>query len=695
MRRIHWSTLSLSALTLLASCGGGGGGGGAAGAAGPPDLRIQFPPQASLTDAEGITVRGSVARPGSVAGVSVAGIPASTTDNWKTWTVEVPLDLGDNELEARMTGPGGAELGDTEAVSVHREDVVLGDCTSFAVAEPGEQTAWWLDADRSRLIEIDTVSGERSSTPIVNSQWDFWPAESLEEMVYDTNRRQVYVVDGQRIHRVRVDGGTRSRVCSRPDNDFGWVIDLDYDPVTDRLISLETNGLFGSANREVFSIDPDTGQRSLICAYLPGNQAGDIAAHCVSILGDVAFVGSQNEMAMVDLNQGARLLVLNGLQDLRDMCSANGGIYFLEPEEGIFQAINFGLYAQVLDFDDPALQHLQLGGGHSLQGGPSLESLTFTSSSLDAAFTLDMITGEVTTLCQSAIGAGMTLAEAAGPIAFAGKELVLDPEQGRILELQPSGDRTIFTLGNHVQQPEAAVVIDGSLYVGNADTGTIIRVDAQGAQELVIPSRPELTQLRDLVYSAPSAGGDGHLYALTRKRLVRVDLDTATTDVVTSTGDGRGVDFFDAEELVMGPAPGTAFFTAARSSSSSEGQVFLVLLDLGSRVLVAGEDSDLGSFGSGADVSVPRGLAQGAGSNELVVAAGPRGLGTMSLYTLSIGQLFREELSSKDRGRGPLLDMPGTIRRHAASGNYYVSGRTEGAVLVVDPGSGDRVMTSR
>ena len=693
MRLITWSSLSLPTLALLASCGGGGGG-----AAGKPAVQIQFPPEVSLTDADGITVRGVVVRPGGVAGVTVAGIPASTTNGWKTWTVEVPLDLGANDLEARMTSPGGAKVGHSDDVTVHREDVVLADCKGFAVEEFGQQRAWWLDDDRSRLIEIDTAAGERSSTPIVDSPFDFWGLESPGRFVFDGNRNQMYVEDGGSIHRVKLDGGARSLLCDR--GALGWVLDLDYDAASDRLISLETNGVFMALNREVYSIDPDTGQRELICAYQPSAQDGDISAHSISIfrdgLGKVAWLASKNQVSVLLLTDGSRASVPVNLLNISDVACWGVQLYLLDRDQGIYDLnIWDGSLTQLLDFGDFDLQHLQLQAGMSLCGGPGLGELSFTDDDLDAAFTLDLASGEVETICQSRVGKGTTLITAAGPISFAGKELLLDPEGGRIVELHSDGDRTTFTLGNHMHEPEGAVVVGDFLYVGNAGLGTIVRVDAQGAQTLVVPATPDLKQLTDLAYSDPSMGGDGHLYALCRGHLAEVDLDSATTSVISASGDGMGADFSNAEEVVLQPETGTAVFTTAGSSTAGEGSVFMVFLDGGLRIMIAGEDPVFGPTGSGAEVSAPRGLGRGAEFDVMLVAAGPQGPGSMSIYRLHFSSLGREEISSQDRGRGPLLDLPGTLRRDAGTGNVYVSGRTEGAVLVVDPGSGDRVMTSR
>lgn len=692
MRPTHLKTLTLSTLCLLASCGGGSGGGGAA----QPAAQIQFPPEASLTDADGMTVRGTIQRPAAVSGLSVAGVPASTTNGWKTWSVEVPLDIGQNNLKASMTGPAGGAVGKSDAVTVYREDVVLGDCGGLAMGDPGEGKAWWLDADRGRLIEISLATGERTSRAIVDSAFDF--SEGLDrpgEPVFDGNRNQVYVGDGSRIHRISVAGGVRSQLCDR--GPLGWVMDVDYDPTSDRLLSLESDGLFGNMSTQVYSINPHSGARELICSFAPDGLDGDIAAHSISVFRDgtgaSAFVASTEGLSLVSLQDGSRTPVPGPLTDIRDLACWNFKVFVLDREQGVFD-VNLwtGEYSHLYDFGQPDSPLLR---GLTLCGGPGLNEVAFTDDALDAAYRLDTGSGQIEEICRSTLGEGPTLVAAASELRFKGKQLVLDAEWGRIMSISPEGKRTTFSEGNHLQTPEAAVVIGDFLYVGCSGIGSIVRVDAQGAQTLVIPGTADLKQLQDLAYSDPANGGGGTLLALCRKKLVEVDLDSSTTSLITEAGDGRGSDFDFAQQLVPHPGLEIAMFTTVGKASAGEGSVFMVFLDGGMRVMIAGEDPIGGAMGSGAEVSSPRGMAYGTDSTELMIAAGPQGPGSMSLYRLDVPSLQRSEISSADRGRGPLLDLPGTVRRDAQSGNLYVTGRTEGAVLVIDPESGDRVMTSR
>lgn len=691
MRPTHLKNLTLSTLCVLASCGGGGGGGNGGGG-GQPAAQIHFPPEASLTDAEGITVRGTVARPGKVAGLTVAGVPAFTSDGWKTWTVEVPLEIGQNELEAKMSGSGGGPVGQPDDVTVHRQDVVLGDSGGLAMGDPADGKAWWLDADLGRLIEIDLATGQRTATQIVQGHDFSGGLESPGEPVFDGTRNQVYVVDGSRIHRINVLGGFRSQVCDA--GNLSFILDVDYDSVSDRIISLENFNPLGGGTRQVYSIHPETGARELVCSFAPDGLDGDIPAHSLSVFrdgsGSSAFMVSQSGVSLLTFQNGARTPLPSGFWAIQDVACWNFKVFITDQHRGVFEFNLWnGEYTSV--YDDPSFS----AGRASLCGGPGPNDLALVSDGLDAAYLVDTQTGQAEVICSSSQGEGWNLYSASDLVRFKGMDLVIDAHDGWILKVDAQGGRALFAQGGFIKSPEAAVVIGDYLYVGNSGNGLIVRVDAQGGQELALPANDDLQGLSDLAYWAPAGGAGGRLLALCRKKLVEVDLESSTTSLITEVGDGRGSDFDFAQQLVPHPELEIATFTAAGKASDGEGSVFMVFLDGGMRVMIAGEDPIGGAMGSGAEVSSPRGMAYGTDSTELMIAAGPQGPGSMSLYRLHVASLQRSEISSADRGRGPLLDVPGTVRREAKSGNLYVTGRTEGAVLVIDPESGDRVMTSR
>ncbi len=685
MRPPHITTLALSSLCLLAACGGGGGGGGSQSAR--PSADIQFPPQASLTDANTIAVRGTVKKPGKVAELLVAGVPAVSPDSWKTWSANVPLALGSNELKVEMRNVEGNLIGDDESVSVERQDVVLGNCTGLAMGDPGDGNAWWVDADRSRLIEIDLASGARTATTIIQGPFEFSTGiETPGDPVFDGSRNRLYVPDKGRIHAVSVDTGVRTEFCSQMG--FNTILNIDYDLGADYLISLERTG-FPFFDTKVYRVNTDTGARQQLVAY--NSQAGEgIPASRISLSADLGFatLASSSEIHMLVLQDGTMAsfgaVPLTAIRDVI-YSQADGWISILDGEEGLSR---FGWWNQTFE----ALHPLdEMPSSLTLSVGNTQGEYFATDDALDAVYHIDMASGAANVIARSAMGSGPSLERMTAETEFRGERLAIDESRNCVYSIASDGTRAEFAKDGLIASPRTLLALGDTLYVGCSQGGRVVQLDPNGNQSLLTDGAADLANLRDL-----ASGPDGDkLVALCSSQMVEIDISSGFTRTICAAGDGMGPDFRNAEQVNVHPELRVAYVTSAGAYGSDEGQVHMVILDSGFRVLLAGEDPDLGSFGAGVAVSRPRGLAFQEGTSSLLVAAGEAGGGAMSLYSLDLTSLVRMEMSSATLGQGPLLDVPGSLEREASTGNLFMTGTTEGAQLVIDPISGDRVIASR
>jgi len=688
MRHPHFTTLTLSSLCLLAACGGGGGGGGSQSAR--PSADIQFPPQASLTDANTIAVRGTVKKPDKVAELLVAGVPAVSSDSWKTWSANVPLALGSNELKVEMRNVEGNLIGDDESVSVEREDVVLGDCTGLAMGDPGDESAWWVDADRSRLIEINLVTGARTAMPITQGPFDFSTGiETPGEPVFDGSRNRLYVPDRGRIHAVSVDTGVRTELCGQ--EGFNTILDVDYEMGTDFLVSLENSG-FPTFDVKIYRINADTGDRQLITSYDPQADEG-IPATRISLEagGGWADIASSSAISWVNLFNGARgsfgIIPLASITDIARSSDGNW-ISILDREQGLSRLnIATGALESVYPFDDGESPFLSAFSVHE----EDFNQYIVTDDVRDAIYFVDVNSGTASLVAASAMGSGPSLEHMAAETEFQGERLAVDESRNCVYSIASDGTRTEFARDGLLTSPRTLLALGDTLYVGCSQGGRVVQLDPNGNQSLLVDGAADLAYLRDL---APGPDGD-KLVALCSNQMVEIDISSGFTRMICAAGDGLGPDFRNAEQVSVHSEIRVAYVASAGAYGSDEGQVHMVILDSGFRVLLAGEDPDLGSFGAGAGVSRPRGLAFEEGTASLLVAAGEAGGGAMSLYSLDLASLVRMEMSSATLGQGPLLDVPGSLEREASTGNLFMTGTTEGAQLVIDPISGDRVITSR
>jgi hypothetical protein len=302
-----------------------------------------------------------------------------------------------------------------------------------------------------------------------------------------------------------------------------------------------------------------------------------------------------------------------------------------------------------------------------------------------------MASGAANVIARSAMGSGPSLERMTAETEFRGERLAIDESRNCVYSIASDGTRAEFAKDGLIASPRTLLALGDTLYVGCSQGGRVVQLDPNGNQSLLTDGAADLANLRDL-----ASGPDGDkLVALCSSQMVEIDISSGFTRTICAAGDGMGPDFRNAEQVNVHPELRVAYVTSAGAYGSDEGQVHMVILDSGFRVLLAGEDPDLGSFGAGVAVSRPRGLAFQEGTSSLLVAAGEAGGGAMSLYSLDLTSLVRMEMSSATLGQGPLLDVPGSLEREASTGNLFMTGTTEGAQLVIDPISGDRVIASR
>ena len=138
--------LLLAPIVLVhAACSGGGAAATEAGAA--PTATVRFPFDGAVTTAGTVTVAGSSYDPSGVYGVSVAGVPATSSDGFAHWSASVPLADGPHVLPVSTTDMAGNSDGSAALVSVLR-----------AVRTTGPWTLSF-DAVGSRLFVGDHRSG--------------------------------------------------------------------------------------------------------------------------------------------------------------------------------------------------------------------------------------------------------------------------------------------------------------------------------------------------------------------------------------------------------------------------------------------------------------------------------------------------------------------------------------------------------
>lgn len=152
------SRLGLAVALAFTTTGCGGGGSGGGGGGGGAAVARVFPPQDGLSDDETIVVRGTASSPDGIAGVTVAGVAATSNDGFATWTAAVPLALGANVLSTSATTGVGAVL-TTDDVTVARVDLIPSALTGLA-HDPASGDVYRLECAARRILRLVEATGE-------------------------------------------------------------------------------------------------------------------------------------------------------------------------------------------------------------------------------------------------------------------------------------------------------------------------------------------------------------------------------------------------------------------------------------------------------------------------------------------------------------------------------------------------------
>lgn len=220
-----------------------------------PTAQIVFPPAVSLSSGTTIKVRGTASDANSsVAGVTVNGVAAVTTDNYATWTAEVPLELGPNTLTVTATD-SAANVSAGAAVSVqYVADVsnahtpnanVLFSSPSDIVYDVANNRALVADSGLGAIISVDLLTGARtviSDSATVNGGVLF---DDLQQITLDSANNQVFVLDAalKAILKVNLNTGVRTLVsdCHSAGSDTGFYVpqSLVFNTASNRIFVAE------------------------------------------------------------------------------------------------------------------------------------------------------------------------------------------------------------------------------------------------------------------------------------------------------------------------------------------------------------------------------------------------------------------------------------------------------------------------
>ena len=122
-----------------------------------PTAEIEYPTRTGFTPAPTLKVRGTANDDSAVSSVSVNGVLATSSDSFATWTVDVPLSVGTNNLVVEVVDNAGQRVSDADAVVVERRDEIR---RPFGFEyDADSDSMYYVDIESFKIMAVDMQTG--------------------------------------------------------------------------------------------------------------------------------------------------------------------------------------------------------------------------------------------------------------------------------------------------------------------------------------------------------------------------------------------------------------------------------------------------------------------------------------------------------------------------------------------------------
>lgn len=317
--RISNKIVLVSALAgLLLGCGGGGGADTQAGASNSgsnsgnstgnstgnntgntsaPSVSITSPRPGSMVASNIITVNGTATDADGVSTVVVNGLSASTSDEFATWTAQVPLREGANELVISATDTLGNNNAQAARLSIERG--YLFDNALSVVLDVRRRRAIMIESGGNALLVVDSANQTReefsgansgSGPRLVQPQTLFLDPDNDRVVVFDAGQSAVLAV--------QLEGGERSLVSA---DDQGAGPSLNNTNLV--AANPERSTLFALSASQLIQVDLTTGNRTGVT--LSGTSINDPRSARLDSVNNRLLVSGADNIYSVNVNTGA------------------------------------------------------------------------------------------------------------------------------------------------------------------------------------------------------------------------------------------------------------------------------------------------------------------------------------------------------------------------------------------------------
>ncbi len=299
-----------------------------------PSAEIEFPTRTGFTPASSLKVRGTADDDSAVSSVSVNGVLATSSDSFATWTVDVPLEVGVNNLVVDVVDNAGQRVTAADSVVVERRQEIR------------RPFGFEYDADSDRIFYVDIeafkIMTADMATGAINEFADFSQFEPVNsggrppldlaldlgnDRVFLTVRESAAVGDstiGIWTYNTNTEAWTAfSDSTIDPASVFSNPSDIKLDTANNRLLAIDF-----SANA-VVSMDLATGLQTV----LSSNTVPDSNVALLSEPIDAVLDSTNNRMLLVDRVADAIISIdlTSGVRTLVSGAGAGSGTALNQP----------------------------------------------------------------------------------------------------------------------------------------------------------------------------------------------------------------------------------------------------------------------------------------------------------------------------------------------------------------------------
>jgi len=683
----------LLVVLFLSACGGGSGGGDGEVVFTPeptnsdttlPSANVVFPPESSLTNSTGITVRGTAEDNIEVSNVSVNGSFASSTDNFATWSVRVQLEDGQNTLVVEVTDSAGNSNTNAAQVTMHKK-IILAEAESIAY-NPNDSLAYIVDSEIGWLVSLNPNNGNLER--IFSA---FGPYDNLRDVEIDVaeNRAILYGYSGF-LHSVDLATGEGTRFETDNDllNPFAEYMALDLE--SDRALTVATLGgnivgidlstqihtmvVDSEASmlniRTVTGVDYDEQTNALVMSafsFSPDNARIfeiDTNSGVLTTIADPLLIEDDQEYGLI-----SDIVLDRAGNTIYDFETVTGTLFSLERDSGAIAVI-----AESNSANDLFLPK-------ALTLDESNNRLFVLSLSSEAVNIIDLNDGSRSVL------ANISLPNNTNAFTYA-SDLVLDSVMNRVLVLDESlgvisvdldsGERSIVSdfrniglgLDIPVEPVDIELDVDGQrVFVLDQSRERIVAVDLNDGQ-------------RSLAYDA-TALGDENL--LSEPQGMAVDFNSNTAFILDSGAQAIiEVNLTSGDQTALAEAPSaTSLLTEDLVYDGTSNTLYASAFE---GTLTAISLSDSNSVSSASLFQNDRDIALDRVNNRIFTIGANQDITVYDVTTL--------EATTIDLRNSAVMPNPFAIDYDAASERLIVLDRKLGAIYLVDLETGEAVIIS-